>query len=419
LTEPALEGLKVPPQDDYTSDLETADVLPTQEKNNFSDVNSPEQSIRRLFGKIPTTITEAVAMGAGIQVSNKPWSTTRDGDKLTVYLPPNLESKADDPLTIAAIAACKVLQPQYLWSSELAPETVTLDKKPKQYLTGIAWALQEGGQKLVPYQDVSGPTGYGYYWVAHRSLEQTVGSVWWAKGISKHPTEGLTGKAWSKDLDETTRRIESLLSLAARKKDATSSCLTYFRSRESFLGREISKQLPYNEGSIITAYEKEFLQLKYDSSIKAYHALIESLPCTNINDIVTLASRIKLVMTNLKPLRDRCEAIVSHRMNILYSKKMGKRKKTGDTIENRIDRLELIDRIHAFDPLIVLPEYRVFRINDDLNLDDTGVRVNVCTDYMNVVNSQVRSNHIPREYGESCTTWLAALLQTERWELPN
>jgi hypothetical protein len=381
------------------------------------DPHSPEAVIRRLYGKLPTTISEAIAIGTGITVSHKPWSTTQGEDGLIVYLPPNLESKGDDPLTLAAVAACKVLQPHFIVSSELAPETPVLDKKSKQYLTGVAWALQSGVNGLVPYQEVSGPTGYGYYWVAHRSLEHTVGSVWWAKGKSKHPTEGLTGKAWSSDLDETTRRVESLLGLAAKHIDSTQNALTYFRSRESFLGSEISKKLPYEDSSIMTEPEKRELFRRFNQPISQYNQLVDSLPCQNLNEIRTLAERIKKTQSDLKPLRDRCEMIISHRMASLYSKDMGKRKKTGDTVLNRIDRLELGKRIHIFDPLIVIPNYRTFRVDDELDLENSEVKVELFRQYTNVIAANIRSNQIPKEFGEECAAWASSLLGVDTWEL--
>jgi hypothetical protein len=273
----------------------------------------------------------------------------------TVYLPKNLESVADSPLAQAAIAACYVLQPHFEFSYDDHEDTQKFDKKQIAYLSGIAWALHSDERVLPPYLDVSGTMGHGYYWVCHHALEWHLkASTWWAKGSPWHPTKGLTGKAWSNDLDATTRSVNSLLSRAAHQLNINVNWPSWFRSKESFLGREIRKSLPHKGTALFHHEELQYLETTHGRGIQEYKNLLEALDNPTLPFVKSLAGRIKEVGEALKPLSNVCERVISHRITHVYPReKRARRAALKRPLKEVMEGLPFQQYIFCFDPGII------------------------------------------------------------------
>jgi hypothetical protein len=325
-----------------------------------------------LFSKLPSgpiSASRGISTDTGVITA---WSVKQTDGGLIVYLPSNIESLGDDPMSQAAIAACYVLRPKFEVSTEEV-ELKELDKKAQSYFSGIAWALHEGGTTMPPYRDVSGALGHGYYWACHSALEwQLKSGTWWAKGTSWHPTKGLTGKAWSKDLDATTRNVNSLLSRAAHAQSVTTNWASWFRSYESFVGREVKKSVPHQNTEIISSVEKGYLNSKHDAAIRAYNELLRKLKDPTLQDLRGLAAEIKSVGQLLTPLSTLCDTVISHRMSSVYPKSKGDRRKAlKRPLKEVIKELGVAQYIFVFDPL-VLGGQKPFRIEnpEDLEVDE-------------------------------------------------
>jgi hypothetical protein len=230
-----------------------------------------------------------------------------------------------------------------------------LDAKVQMYLAGISWGLHGNGGKLVKYQDVSGALGHGFYWVSHHALETQLGTTpWWAKGTSWHLTKGLTGKAWSADLDSMTRRVNSLLTKAAGRLDITENATSYIRSKESFLGKEIRKSLPHIGSDILTPEEKEYLSLRHAGPIAAYEQLMDTLAHPNLTDLVGLARNVKEVGQALRPLATTVENVISHRIVRLYpSERRARIAARKRPIRELIEELDFDKAVVLFDPAVL------------------------------------------------------------------
>jgi len=292
---------------------------------------------------------------------------------MKVYLPKNLEAMADNALVQAAIAACYVLQPQFALADEDHPEQ-EWDTKQAAYCSGITWAFRAEDRKLPPYRDTSGAMGHGYYWVCHHALEwQLKKGTWWAKGTPWHPTKGLTGKAWSQDLDATIRRVNSLLSRAAHKLSCTDNWATWFRSKESFLGREIRKALPHTGTNLLSGQEVNYIDSRFNRGIEEYKRLLKDLEHPDMSLLGSLQNRIKDVGRDLQPLSVTVDRMVSHRIVHVYPKeKRARRAALKKPLKESISELGKREYIFAFDPSI-LGDKRPFTVDISAEVDDEDV----------------------------------------------
>jgi hypothetical protein len=366
--------------------------------------NQLKQAMIALFERVPSGPISA-SKGVKDKTADKPaWSHTGVYPNVVVRLPLNFESLGDDPLAQAAIAACEVLQPTYeLATEEMA--TSEYDAKVQMYLAGVSWALHGNGGKLVKYQDVSGALGHGFYWASHHALEAQLGTTaWWAKGTPWHLTKGMTGKAWSSDLDSMTRRVNALLTNAASHLDITENATSYIRSKESFLGKEIRKSLPHVGTDLLTVEEKGYLSLRHSGPISAYEALMDKLSSPTLDDLAGLSRNVKDVGIALRSLSIAVENVVSHRITHLYpSEKRARAAAKKRPIRELIDDLELDKFINLFDPA-VLAGKRPFRVPEQHDDEGNNAYIDRChKQYLSAVSGLENAGY--RDLRRLCETW--------------
>jgi len=334
--------------------------------------NTAEQVISGLFSRLPSGPISARSGKQASKVLREPWSVEPRGDRIVVYLPKNLEALADSPLHQAAVAACYVLKPVYEFSDYDSEAHELLDKKAISYLQGLSWALHDGEGSLAVYRDVSGAMGHAYYWVGHQALLQEFKSTTYFRGSSWHPTKGVTGKAWSSDLDKSTRSIFALVSRAAKVLKVEKNWKSWFRTKESFLGKEIKKSLPHEGTDILTVAEKEYLSIHYNEAVRKYKDFLMQLSFPSEEMISSLPDKFKEVGRSLQPLCEAVDKTISHRLSSAYPdnrrERMKARKKP---IKEVLSELDTTTYIYVMDPL-VLAGMKAFRIDnpDDLPTDE-------------------------------------------------
>jgi hypothetical protein len=334
--------------------LANDDTIGKQSKSPPSN-DSLTELINKLYKKLPTGPVSAAARTLVKSEKTLAWTTSVEDGKLTVYLPQNLESLGDNPLVLPGLAACYALKPNFEWADEEHPPHQVFEKKQELYLSGVAWALREGEGALAPYHDASGAMGHGFYWVCHHTLEAKLNAgTWWAKGSPWHLTKGMTGKAWSSELDAMTRRVNALLSKSAASLRIDANWATWVRSKESFLGKEIKKSLPHTSTELLTEAEKEYLSSRFAGPIKQYRDLLAGFDNLTVPFIQGLAKRLKEVGSSLHPLSILCDEIISHRITNVYPReKRARRLALKRPIRDLIQELDNARYINVFDPGIL------------------------------------------------------------------
>jgi hypothetical protein len=177
--------------------------------------------------------------------------------------------------------------------------------------------------------------------------------TWWAKGSAWHFTKGITGKAWDATLDATMRNVSSLLSKAAHQLDVSSNWKSYFRSQESFLGKEVKKSLPITVSDLLLKYEADYLSRTHAQPIEDYRNLLKMLSNPTEGDLPSLSETIKKVGQGLLPLCASYDRVIAHRIStILPSQSKDRRKAKKVPMKELVSKLGFEQYITAFDPLI-------------------------------------------------------------------
>jgi hypothetical protein len=298
----------------------------------------------------------------------EPFSFIRGEDgKFTVFIPSDLESFVDDELVKSAVAAAKSLQASIAATPAKIGTLASRDSKVNAYLWGVQWALSDKKSRLLKQTDVSGGMGHGFYTVAHLALQETTGSTFWAKGSPWTFTKGLTGKAWDNTLSITERRVIALLTTASKRLSILDNWSSYFRSKDSFLGREVKKSLPHRREGILRKTEIEYLEDRHSAGIKEYNELLDFLTAPTLSGIKGLNDHIKKVGHGLASLSITVDSVVSHRATYIFSKdkkthKLQKKTPIGDLIS----AMGWSSYIPAFDPLI-FDGQKAFQVGEDIH----------------------------------------------------
>jgi hypothetical protein len=304
---------------------------------------------------IPTSGSAAV--GASEGHPDEVWMRFNKGDEEVLVLPNNLESLGDDPLVMALSAAAQILGLKTI----LSPKTYTpvkYDKKQKMYLFGVGWGLNNKTKfgDLNEYQALSGAMGHGFYWVAHTAFQSKVGSSSWAKGQGWNPVRGTTGKAWSTDISSEARRAFAVLRAAAAKVDVLNNWHTYVRPKESFIGKEIRKELRFTKEGILSSREVAYLKDTYPKAIACREQVLDMLESKDmgLDDIKDLPRRFAEAGSASRVPEVLADKIVSHRINLIYPKGKRERKNAKKRpIQELISEMEPEAYIHAFDPCLI------------------------------------------------------------------
>jgi hypothetical protein len=288
---------------------------------------------------------------------DKVWSSyVRDGNNY-IIVPSNLASLVDNPLVIAIVAASKVLNMQPVLSSRTYDSTIEYDKKQKMYLYGVAWGLNSDKKgSLQEYSKVSGPMGHGFYWVAHTAIQSQIGSSFWAKGKGRNPTLGTTGKAWAKEICQEDRRAFSILRQAAASLDVNQAWPSYLRPKESFLGREIKKELKFLKSGLLRPEEVEWINQTFPGARAAREQALEAVDSKepDLDKIRNLSSLMKAAGTACQKPEILADRIIGHRINLIYPR--GKRERKNALKRPLKDLIEEMDPesfIKAFDPTVL------------------------------------------------------------------
>jgi hypothetical protein len=369
--------------------------------------------INTIIGKLPTGPLSARAGTYASPRAHGPWTCIEEGGKTTVFLPANLEALGDSPLHQAAVAACEVLSPHYEFSADTAEPHEPLDKKVDSYLQGISWALHdEGNGKLPVYRDVSGALGHAYYWVGHTALQQKFRTSTYFKGSGWHPTKGLTGKAWSADLDKSQKSIFALVTRAAKALAISENWRTWFRTKESFLGKEMKKSIPGEGTDILSVEEKEYLSLLHKGPISEYRKLLNELMSPSAELLSALPDKFKDVGRSLQPLSETVDKVLSHRLASAYPTHRRERQKVRKKpLKEILSELDITQYIFVMDPL-VLGGMKPFRVDNPdgvpiETLDWGGLTASYSQRIRAVENSSPGLAEIARKF-QAATFYVAA-----------
>jgi len=304
-------------------------------------------------GPVGTGVTDTDIASRGVWAVNE----LPDGI-ISVCIPVNMESWADDYQCIAAIEAISLLPKYELslshqpWNTDLRlPERKTASA---QYFAGIAHALRYLGSE--PSRNFTGSFGKGYDHIVHVVLENLNIPFFLIKGNNKNPLQFLSKSAWGKDVDITRMRLAALIRRAA-KNIVPYDLHSHIRSSQSLRGHGIRNGLPWNKEGIISAEENRVIRSMFSNCESAYKELCEIIDdqkCT-IESLRGIPKKIEELSKSLRPADELVDKMVHQRFLALNRGLTGKRLKDAQkqTIELRVQNMDPFERSTVFHPLFI------------------------------------------------------------------
>jgi hypothetical protein len=203
-----------------------------------------------------------------------PWASSEIDGRITVVVPANLESFADDPMTLLACAALTALNEPTIISLADHGGYKVLDKKSQK--NPCQWAL--GAASFLQYREASppkarGPWSRGWHWAASWSMEPLKIDSWLLNGRSEHLTHAMTGKAWSQSVDPCYARIEALARAAAKNIRYTPDIQAWKVPYQSLIGTHIKKSFFNEKEGVLSQAEISTLKTAYNAELTAFKQL--------------------------------------------------------------------------------------------------------------------------------------------------
>lgn len=163
-----------------------------------------------------------------------------------------------------------------------------------------------------------------------------------------------------------------MVTRASKSLSIEGSWKTWFRSKESFLGKEIKKSLPHTGTDILSRSEKDYLSTFYRQPIEEYEKLLNELRSPTKELVLCLSDKIKEVGKSLQPLSEAVDRVLSHRLSSAYPQNKRERLKARKRpIREVLSELDTARYIYVMDPL-VLAGTKPFRIDnpDEAPMED-------------------------------------------------
>jgi hypothetical protein len=343
-----------------------------------------------------------------------PWTLSEVEGKLTCFVPTNLEALADNAFAQVAVVAANQLQCHYVTTEEEFLVANPTDQKVLNYLQGVSWAISGRKQSLPPCPQASGSMGHGFFYVAHLALDAQLGNgSYWARGVAHNPTKGVSGVAWDQNLDPSIRKIFSLITRAAKSMPVTRVWASYFRPKDSFLGKELKKTLPHMKIGLLTRDESRYLDSAYSKEIEAYQKCLNDLKDPQLEHLAGLADRFKEIGKNLTPLCTLVDNVITKRASLIYSKNKGQKKKQLKVpLTDLIANLDMETRIKAFDP-VQLHGLNSFHVPDGVDLDNPEHLPLLSRQYLGRLQG-LSASGLPSGLVSLCQQWCASVLGAPR-----
>jgi hypothetical protein len=291
----------------------------------------------------------------GITQATRPaWSIREDHGQLTVWLPANLESSADDPLVIAAAKAI-ALFPAELVSIQKGLDGETRDSKDTTkaslWAFGAAAALHDRNITTNPHY--TGVFGKGFNWVVKKHFEQLNINTQYLTGGSASFFEVVTGTAWGNNVSGEVNRLIAIIRRGAgylRINDPKPWLKSYEAIRSSFLKKDLKSQ----RVGILSQMEVNYLSTHYPDASQAYKKFEEAYEKADLTFVFNLHKHLNAVAQATAQVESVANDIIQQRIRVLYPSQKGPRARARKTpVRELINNLDGPSYITQFNPALV------------------------------------------------------------------
>jgi hypothetical protein len=273
-----------------------------------------------LAANISATPTSVVVSDAEDLASIGAWASRDVDGKLTIVIPRDIESYADDPMTLLACAIVDSMADKCTCvEAHVGTGYKTLDKKSQK--AACQWAL--GAAAFFRHRSGSPPSSKGswakgWHFAANYAIRSENLDAWLLKGKSMHLTQALTGKAWSTDVHPIFKRIESLIRVTAPMVGYKPTVRHWLVPYNNLKGTHIKKAFFNTREGLLSIAEISSLNAAFSTQLKAYNDL--EAVYNEINSFTELKAFPSLVSgraRDLRPLEALYDKVVRARITLV------------------------------------------------------------------------------------------------------
>jgi hypothetical protein len=310
------------------------------------------ETIRLISSTIQTKPTKWGEAAEGSKAL-EPWFSRMVDGVLNVTIPTDLESFADDPGVLVAVAALTVLQPKYvdgLPMSGKADAWVRCHTDVDQYYLGIAASLKEGA--IVDFPNYAGWFGKGYNLIGHRRLVKAGLKPWFLRGSETPLRKVWSHKSWGDKLPSGYKHLEVLVRLAS---DALilseKSAESWVVPLQTLRGSKLKKELPLAKTGFLLQPDIDALSIRYKDGIKTFMDFNTQYSRFTFGELCELDTKIARANNAVRDLERTSESIIDHRASLLYPATLGRKKKSRkEPLKERLSKVDLVDFANRFNP---------------------------------------------------------------------
>jgi hypothetical protein len=284
-----------------------------------------------------------------------------DDGEITVALPKNAESYADNWIMLTTIAACKAMGAT-VESSNIAVDQLKYISERSEYLHGLAAAFKISAESEIIDDKTTGLFHQGFRWAVMKHLQPTVNKELYDQSY-KDPYYAVTGKTvWTGDAPDAIKRWHSLMIKACsfiKLKDPT----VFAKSPDKIIAEHVKQHFNYESLAVFSAEEVK----KMSDYIGEGRSRLENFKKRLRDDRKEVIPNFRdLYSTASKEVADydaQISVIAAKRASIIFrkdsTKSVQKKASRGLTREDRVAALPLHLRISVTNPSGLFGDSRV------------------------------------------------------------
>jgi len=303
----------------------------------------------------------------------EPWFTQKDSNgTITVTIPSDIESFADDPGVVSCIAAIHACNAKVIEGLPMATNPELWQRchpDTDLYYHGIAALFKDGCVRSYP--NYSGWFGKGYNLIARRRLTNEGIKPWAIKGSSMPLRKIWSHKAWGETLPRGYKHLEMLFREAADALELSEEGITSWMVPLSAIkGTKVKRSLATSKGGFLLQPDIDALNIRFRTGIEAYERFETEMSKPTKRTFVELEEKIASTNKAIATLEGTASRIIDTRAKLLYPpapKVRGRKPKKVPLKEKllNVDPILFINRFGPYEACGIAP----FTTSEEASLD--------------------------------------------------
>nr|USW07196.1 hypothetical protein [Erysiphe lesion-associated ormycovirus 1] len=346
---------------DYLSkaDPSSADNTPSVNRTSLVRPNEgpvQESRVATFISNVVANISTRPAPYGKMQQDNtrlEPWFIQEEGSSITVTVPSDVESFADDPAVVSCLAAIELLKAKITLGLPIGKSPTLWQRCHKDvdlYYYGIAALLKEG--QVGVYHNYSGWFGKGYNLAARRRLVVEGIKPWSIRGSTVPLRKVWSHKDWGTTLPAGYKHMEVLIRQAADKLNLNKELAPQWMvSLATLKTTRIKKTLTSEKVGFLLQPDVDAFAIRFKEELAHFHELDQTLSKPTMGLFVELEDKISSANKAVKSMEALSTKIIDTRAKLLYPSEKGRKKpKKKVTLKEKLASVDPVLFVNRFGP---------------------------------------------------------------------